>query len=409
MLKCCVSIASLVFLFAVPLTLRAQEASIVAALGNVSIDSLVWRLERLSGEVPVDVGNGPETILSRNKFNTGNALAAEWLQQRMVAMGYTPTVQAFGGSTGENVIAVKTGLVHPDRKVVICGHYDALPGGPVNAPAADDDGSGTCSVLEAMRVLAPFSFENSIVFALWDEEEQGKVGSAYYAGVAAANDDTLLAVINMDAIAYDGDGDGLLRIHTRPTANSLAIKDTALMVNTAYGLNLNIAINNPGATYSDHASFWTEGYGAILVIEDFDNDGNPHYHTPTDLLQYMDLPYWQDLTRLSIATTAVFAVPVNGPSSVTGTENPPSLSSLSVYPNPATHEAKLWFELRHAGGVRATLVDAMGRTVQVIAQGRLSAGTHQLTLPMAQLVAGTYLVRVEADGAVRTVRVVRTP
>ena len=409
MLKCCVSIASLVFLFAVPLTLRAQEASIVAALGNVSIDSLVWRLERLSGEVPVDVGNGPETILSRNKFNTGNALAAEWLQQRMVAMGYTPTVQAFGGSTGENVIAVKTGLVHPDRKVVICGHYDALPGGPVNAPAADDDGSGTCSVLEAMRVLAPYSFENSIVFALWDEEEQGKVGSAYYAGVAAANDDTLLAVINMDAIAYDGDGDGLLRIHTRPTANSLAIKDTALMVNTAYGLNLNIAINNPGATYSDHASFWTEGYGAILVIEDFDNDGNPHYHTPTDLLQYMDLPYWQDLTRLSIATTAVFAVPMNGPSSLTGTANPPSLSSLSVYPNPATYEAKLWFELRHAGGVRATLVDAMGRTVQVIAQGRLSAGTHQLTLPMAQLVAGTYLVRVEADGAVRTVRVVRTP
>ncbi|MCC7502936.1 MAG: M28 family peptidase [Flavobacteriales bacterium] len=396
-------LASLIFANAI----HAQDASVVSAISNVSIDSLVWHLERLSGEEPVDVGNGPETILSRNKFNPGNALAADWLQQRMAAMGYTPTVQAFGGSTGENVIAVKTGLVHPDRKVVICGHYDAMPGGPVNAPAADDDGSGTCSVLEAMRVLAPYSFENTIVFAIWDEEEQGKVGSAYYAGVAAANDDTIAAVINMDAISYDGDGDGLMRIHARPTANSLAIKDTALMVNSTYGLNLNIAINNPGAVYSDHASFWTEGYGAILVIEDFDNDGNPHYHTPTDLLQYMDLPYWQGLTRLSIATTAVLAVPVNGPSTVAGTTFP-KVASLSVYPNPAGQEAKLWFELRHAGRVRITLSDAMGRTENVIEDGLLTSGAHQYELPTSMLSAGTYLVRVEAEGVSRTVRFVRT-
>ncbi|MBL0036081.1 MAG: M28 family peptidase [Flavobacteriales bacterium] len=408
MLQRYLSVAGLAFLISAPAVLKAQDASIAGAISSVSIDSLVWDLERLTGEEPVDVGNGPETILSRNKFNAGNALAADWLQQRIAAMGYTPTVQAFGGSTGENVIAVKTGLVHPDRKVVICGHYDAMPGGPVNAPAADDDGSGTCSVLEAMRVLAPYSFENTIVFALWDEEEQGKVGSAYYAGVAAANDDTIAAVINMDAISYDGDGDGLMRIHARPTANSLAIKDTALMVNSTYGLNLNIAINNPGAVYSDHASFWTEGYGAILVIEDFDNDGNPHYHTPTDLLQYMDLPYWQGLTRLSIATTAVLAVPVNGPSTVAETTLP-KVTSLSVYPNPAGQEAKLWFELRHAGRARITLADAMGRTVYVIEDGLLTSGAHQYELPTSMLSAGTYLVRVEAEGVSRTVRFVRTP
>ncbi len=140
MLQRYLSVAGLAFLISAPAVLKAQDASIAGAISSVSIDSLVWDLERLTGEEPVDVGNGPETILSRNKFNAGNALAADWLQQRIAAMGYTPTVQAFGGSTGENVIAVKTGLVHPDRKVVICGHYDAMPGGPVNAPAADDDG-----------------------------------------------------------------------------------------------------------------------------------------------------------------------------------------------------------------------------------------------------------------------------
>jgi hypothetical protein len=391
-----------------PHQVQAQDPSIVSALAAVSLDSLVLDLERLTGERTVDVGNGPESILSRHKLNTGNALAADWLQQRLLALGYSPVVQGFNAGTGENILAEKVGTLHPGRKVIICGHYDAMPGGPVNAPAADDDGSGTCSVLEAARVLAPYSFENTIVFALWDEEEQGKVGSAYYAGVSAANDDTIAAVINMDAISYDGNGDGLMRIHTRPVANSLAIKDSALVVNTTYGLNLNIAINNPGATYSDHASFWSEGYGAILVIEDFDNDGNPHYHTPTDLLQYMDLAYWQDLTRLSIGTTAVLAVPVNGPSAIADVAAPP-VAALRVFPNPAAQEARLWLELRQVGVVRITLCDALGRSAQVLHDGQVAAGGRAFPIPVHALTPGTYLVRVESGGTVRTVRVIRTP
>jgi hypothetical protein len=391
-----------------PHQVQAQDPSIVSALAAVSLDSLVLDLERLTGERTVDVGNGPESILSRHKLNTGNALAADWLQQRLLALGYSPVVQGFNAGTGENILAEKVGTLHPGRKVIICGHYDAMPGGPVNAPAADDDGSGTCSVLEAARVLAPYSFENTIVFALWDEEEQGKVGSAYYAGVSAANDDTIAAVINMDAISYDGNGDGLMRIHTRPVANSLAIKDSALVVNTTYGLNLNIAINNPGATYSDHASFWSEGYGAILVIEDFDNDGNPHYHTPTDLLQYMDLAYWQDLTRLSIGTTAVLAVPVNGPSATADVAAPP-VAALRVFPNPAAQEARLWLELRQVGVVRITLCDALGRSAQVLHDGQVAAGGRAFPIPVHALTPGTYLVRVESGGTVRTVRVIRTP
>jgi len=391
-----------------PHQVQAQDPSIVSALAAVSLDSLVLDLERLTGERTVDVGNGPESILSRHKLNTGNALAADWLQQRLLALGYSPVVQGFNAGTGENILAEKVGTLHPGRKVIICGHYDAMPGGPVNAPAADDDGSGACSVLEAARVLAPYSFENTIVFALWDEEEQGKVGSAYYAGVSAANDDTIAAVINMDAISYDGNGDGLMRIHTRPVANSLAIKDSALVVNTTYGLNLNIAINNPGATYSDHASFWSEGYGAILVIEDFDNDGNPHYHTPTDLLQYMDLAYWQDLTRLSIGTTAVLAVPVNGPSAIADVAAPP-VAALRVFPNPSAQEARLWLELRQAGVVRITLCDALGRSAQVLHDGQVAAGGRAFPIPVHALTPGTYLVRVESGGTVRTVRVIRTP
>ncbi|MBK7247049.1 MAG: hypothetical protein IPI05_05185 [Flavobacteriales bacterium] len=44
--------------------------------------------------------NGAQTILSRNKFQPGNALAAQWLQQEFTRMGYAPEVQVFGAQGG---------------------------------------------------------------------------------------------------------------------------------------------------------------------------------------------------------------------------------------------------------------------------------------------------------------------
>jgi hypothetical protein len=385
----------------------SQNAVIQAALNAVSIDTLVHDMQQLTGELPVNVDGSDVLIVSRNKFNSGNHTAALWLEQRLISYGYTTTMQSFSGGTGENVLATKTGLVYPGRKVVICGHYDAMPGGPVAAPAADDDGSGTCSTLEAARVLASYDFENTIVFALWDEEEQGKLGSEYYAGVAAGNDDTLIAVINMDAISYDGDSDGLIRIHTKNIANSIAIKDTALAVNTAYGLDLNIAVNNPGATYSDHASFWAEGYGSILVIEDFDNDGNPHYHTSTDLLQYLDLPYWAGLTRLSIGTTATFAVPML-PEGVTETTMQEHMT-LSIGPNPCDTWCRVWLRTPASQRVQLRLVDELGRVVCTMNEGMLSRGEHAFELTVADLAPGSYSVVASWAGGRAATTLVRLP
>lgn len=387
--------------------LRAQSPVVQQIIDGVSVDSLVWTLERLSGQEPIDVGAGDQLILSRNKNNAGNALAADWLQQRLQAYGYTPIVQHFG-TTGENILAYKTGLVHPDRKVVICGHYDAMPGGPVNAPAADDDGSGATAVLEAARLMAPYQFENTIVFALWDEEEQGLVGSHYYAGAQASNDSIILAAVNMDAIGYDGDGDGLLRIHTKPIANSIALKDTALMVNTTYGLDLDIAINNPGATYSDHASFWSENYSSILVIEDFDNDGNPHYHTSSDLLQYMDLTYWQGLARLSLGTTAVMAVPLNGSTAI-APRAAVEQERLVAYPNPCLANTTVRCTLNAPHQVRVGLTDATGREVRLLHEGTLAPGTHTFQVDMTGLPAGAYVVRMTGEDLARAVRVLHLP
>ena len=387
----------------------AQNPLVQQIIDEVNIDSLMRDLGLLSGEAPVNVGNGDELIVSRNKNQPGNPLAADWLQQRFEELGYTATVQVFSAGTGENIIAEKIGSVHPERKVVICGHYDAMPGGPVAAPAADDDGSGTVAVLEAARVLAPYTFENTIVFALWDEEEQGKLGSIFYAGVAASNDVEITGAVNMDAISYDGDGDGLMRVHTKAIANSLALKDSAVLVNAMYaGLNLPMAINLPGATYSDHASFWSQNYGAILIIEDFDNDGNPHYHTSTDLVDFIDQPYFHGLARLGIGTTAALAIPVSDPTAIMENITRAADDVIFAYPNP-THGTTQVRVTTGGGQARLSLHNSMGQKLMELSDGRLASGRHAFSFDAQGLAPGAYVLRCTIGSMASTFPFVRMP
>lgn len=388
---------------------HAQNAIVQSIIDAVNIDSLMLDLGLLSGEAPIDIGNGPEVIFSRNESQPGNALAADWLQVRCQQMGHTAQVQLFDDGVGENILVEIPGAVHPERKVIICGHYDAMPGGPVAAPAADDDGSGTVAVLEALRVLDGHTFENSIVFAFWDEEELGKLGSIFYANGIDTGDVEIVGVVNMDAISYDGDGDGLMRVHTKNIANSVALKDTAMMVNETYaGLQLPMAINLPGATYSDHASFWTKGLSAILIIEDFDNDGNPHYHTTTDLVDYIDQPYFHGLARLSIGTTAVMARPIAEETAVQPVDAAPVLPRLFVHPNP-TSGTTVVRTGAFDGLASLALYDAMGRQVMDIASGYATEGKRVFEFDADRLAPGSYVLRLFVNGRSTSVPLVRTP
>lgn len=379
-----------------PFALRAQHPVIQGILDEVRIDSMMLWVSELSGEVPVMINGTEHTLVSRHKNNVGNNLAQQWLQQKLVQLGYAPVEQVFS-TTGRNILVAKPGNGTSEDIVIICAHYDALPGGNVAAPAADDDGSGVGAVLEAARVLRDVEFVHPIVFALWDEEEQGLVGSAYYAGAMAANDAPIRAVVNMDAIAYDGNADAKARIHTRPIANSLAIADTIFSVHAQYEIGLDLILTNPGATYSDHASFWSEGFGAVLVIEEFTNDGNPQYHTPNDRVQYFDVPYYEKLAKLSIASVAALAIPVTGDMSV-DERVADDAPSLYAYPNPTGADAGLWLETPFAARARITLHDALGKEVNVIANGMLPAGRSGWRVPLDQLPAGGYVVRAQVEG-----------
>ncbi|MDX9750401.1 MAG: M28 family metallopeptidase [Flavobacteriales bacterium] len=385
--------------------LPAQDPAVQAIIEAVRIDSVMACLEKLTGEVPVDIGNGPETITSRHQWQPGNVLAQRWLAMELERMGYEPVLDTFS-TTGINVLAARTGTVHPEQAVVFCAHYDSAPAAPLGAPGADDNGSGCGAVWEAARLFQGIDFEHTVLFAFWDNEEQGLLGSKHYAQNAAGNDVPLRGVVNMDAIAYDGNADTKARIHTRPIANSHELSDTLFAVRAHYGIDLDLILTDPGAAYSDHASFWNNGYGAILVIEEFGADGNPYYHTPNDRIEHFDVPYYEKMIKLSIATAATLAVPVAG-QSVQGPVAA-AVPALEVRPNPAMEAASVRFAPVAPGRYRLEMFNALGVAVGVVHDGPLAAGPHRFELPLAGRPAGAYFVRAMGDAMTPiTVRMVR--
>lgn len=377
-----------------------------AVIDAIEVDSMLHYVVQMDGEEPVDLGNGPISILNRNSFSEGNALAQTYYEQKFVEFGYTPVIQA-SSTTGRNILVTKPGALHPEINVILCAHYDAFPGALFAGPAADDDGSGCGAVLEAARILRDIPFECTIIFALWDEEEQGKLGSLYYAGQAAGDDLIIRGVFNMDAIAYDGNGDRKARVHARNVANSLAVKDTVVAVLDRYGIDLDLLVTIPGETYSDHASFWSNGYSAVLMIEEFGADGNPHYHTQTDLVQYFDIPYYDKLAKLSIASAATVAVPFDVTAAVGRIEG--TDQGFTAYPNPTTDDAAAWFHIAKRDRYRVVLLNTMGQEVAVLHDGILAQGSTRFDLALHSAPAGAYTVAARSAENFSSVRVLRIP
>jgi hypothetical protein len=79
-----------------------------------------------------------------------------------------------------NVIAEIKGTEKPDEVVIISGHIDSWDG--PGAVGASDNGTGSCTALEAARLLlkAGAKPKRTIRFILWGGEEQGLYGSRSY-------------------------------------------------------------------------------------------------------------------------------------------------------------------------------------------------------------------------------------
>jgi len=294
-----------VLIMILPAASYSQYPIVQSIINQVNIDSLIFFVEELSGEVQTIIGGSPDTIFSRHYTQPGNDKAADYIHQKLESYGLTVFNQQYS-SMGRNVYAIQTGTEFPNQRYIICAHYDDMPPGSI-APGADDNASGVAAVIETARIFSLYSSPYTVIYALWDGEEVGFLGSNYFATQAAASGDSILGVINLDMIAWESDNIDIADLHTESIGSSIFLSDKMVEVNNLYSIGLTIDIKNPGATFSDHASFWSNGFGAILLIQD-GNDVNPYYHTTNDKVMHFNYPYYLSMSKATIGTLATLAL-----------------------------------------------------------------------------------------------------
>ena len=278
------------FAFSVGTILSAQtELDLINA---VNLDSLSLTVQEFTGEVATNVGGNSVIILNREEAN--NELAGDYLVEKFNAMGILTVNDQPFNTNGRNIIATQLGKTNPNDIYIICAHYDS-----VADYCADDNATGTATVLEIARILSTQCMDNTLVYALWDEEEIGLRGADFYATQATNNGDNILGVLNIDMMGYDGDDDDDFDIDVRPIGNSLEMKDDLVGLLASHNFNLNVNVVNPGTTASDHSRFWNQGFSAVLVGESWANDDQtPYYHSSGDRFSTLDLPYFHELAKL---------------------------------------------------------------------------------------------------------------
>lgn len=380
------SITLLLLFFSIN-NLKAQNPNIQAIINLINIDSLVKTVKEISGEVPVTIYGVTQTITNRSYSHPGNELAFQYLKSRFLNIGYQVDSQKYS-STGKNLWALKLGTKNPKRVVVVGAHYDNVPYSGV-APGADDNGSGVAAVLEAARVLKNIDLPYTVIFAFWDEEEIGLVGSQAYAQAVESNNDTLIGYINLDMIAWDSDDDGSVEIHVRPVAQSLDLLEEVIFCNTEYEIGLELKIKNPGSSDSDYASFWNNNLSAVGINEEYYGDFNPYWHTSNDRLKYFNLNYFLKCTQLTIASLVKIASKESTPVAIT--ENIKTQKDIIVYPNPFSDLLNLNFE-NNTLTKHISLIDLSGKLIL-----EMNTSEIQLQIPASTIPSGIYILKIETE------------
>jgi hypothetical protein len=265
----------------------------------------------LSGEWPVQINGNPYTIATRyTPAATPIQKATRYVHEFLGGLGLSMDYDYYtlpGVGERRNVIAEQVGVTQPERVFMLTAHLDSTTyQNPMAlAPGADDNASGSTGVLMAAEIMSQYDFGCTLRYALFTGEEQGLYGSKAYSAEVYARGDQIEAVLNIDMIGYNGDSAPYLQLHTRPNnAADLAIATLFSDVVDAYNIGLWPVVYGDGLSFSDHSSFWTYGYPAILAIEEYYGDFNPYYHSNNDRLSAIDLAYLKNAIKAALGTFA---------------------------------------------------------------------------------------------------------
>ncbi len=374
---------------------------------------------------------------SRMNFTPGNDSARILLLRTLASLPrvtagsdtfFVPAEVPYDARPLFNVFARLPGSVDSSTAVVIGAHYDSQAGRDTavwstgwytaRAPGADDNASGVAGVLEVARLLTTSGYANRLrVYFVAFGAEEGTTpgiasylnGSRHFAQRLRADGVNVVAFINLDMIAYNP----LALVGTIVAdSQSQELGQRVAALNAAYdcGLSLNAA-PYPANRWSDHASFWDQGYPAVLLIEHFDvvkadsvYPGNPNYHHASDTSGALNPSLLEAFCRLALVSVAEISERGVAVTAVQGREVRPEDFTLAAYPNPFNPAVTLELSLGRASEVRVDIFDVLGRRVDTLVQGLLEAGRHRLKWTAAGRASGFYLAKVSAETGIRSVR-----
>jgi hypothetical protein len=199
------------------------------------------------------------------------------------------------GLESSNVLGVLEGTDKKDEFVFITGHYDHLGKRDTTIYyGADDDGSGTCAVLELAEAFAKAKAakkgpRRTIVFMTVSGEEKGLWGSSWYSDHPAFPLDKTSVDLNIDMIGRIDPkrktGDSMNYVYVVGDDKlSTDLRTISEAVNNKYSkLELDYKFNDPNDKEriyfrSDHYNFARKGVPIIFYF----NGTHADYHRPTD-------------------------------------------------------------------------------------------------------------------------------
>lgn len=185
---------------------------------------------------------------------------------------------------GRNILALLPGsdAALKDEYIVVGAHYDHVADGRMghaNGPigyvhnGADDNASGCAALLETIEALsdAQLAPRRSILFAFWDGEEMGMLGSKRWVAAGKIPSKDIKLAVNIDMIGRMREG-------------RLEVDGTR----TGYGLRRFLSRNDNPATWldfsweltanSDHWPFLERQIPVVLLHTGLHDD----YHRPSD-------------------------------------------------------------------------------------------------------------------------------
>ncbi len=290
-----------------------------------------------------------DSLYGRLAGSRGERCAGDYLASEFRRLGLKPAGDAgsyfqrlplatvlnphFKGGTGRNVVGLLPGRERGGAVIVIGAHYDHLGlGGPMSgslAPdtvavhhGADDNASGTAALLEVARAVTsgprPAA---SVLFVAFTGEEEGLLGSNYFASHPPIPLARVRAMLNMDMV-------GRLRRGKLLVYGTATAQEWPQILAKADAGKDSLALSEIGDGYgaSDHTSFYQRD---VPVLHFFTNV-HADYHKPSDTLDKLDYPGIDRVAGLVARVAEAVADRPSGLTLVRGAGKPATADSVAT-------------------------------------------------------------------------------